>query len=247
MSDFGDIDALAAEFVIGTLDRDERAAVELRLPSDKALQRAIAEWEWRLAPLGHVGGEVAPSPELWARIERTISGQASASLRVVDGGLRPGAGPVAKVAGPAIKRSRDRWRALALATSGIAAALAAFVFVRDVAVQPETAATYVAAVNRGGDKPALIVTVDLKSRRVLVRPVDATTPSGHSLQLWYIGAKQAPRSMGLVGDNVSTAALPAGAPADATATFAVSLEPTGGSTTGGPTGAVLYAGQLVPQ
>ena len=80
-----------------------------------------------------------------------------------------------------------------------------------------------------------------------MRPVAAQAPAGHSLELWYIGGGHAPRSMGLVGDVAAHAAIPAGADADGGATFAVSVEPAGGSRTGSPTGAVLYSGQLVKE
>ena len=54
--------------------------------------------------------------------------------------------------------------------------------------------------NRGGDKPALLVSVDLATRRILVMPVAAEAPAGRSLELWYIGDDKAPKPMGLVED-----------------------------------------------
>ena len=226
-----DLDAHAAEYVVGTLDRDERAAFTERLATDEAARRAVAAWEHRLAPLGLAGDAVPPPVELWARIERVLGTSTGDRFRVVDGGVSSSV---------AIRRSRDRWRVLALSTAGLAAALVAFVVVRDIGdLAPRGSETYVAAVNRGGDKPALIVTVDLKTRQVLVRPVAAQAPVGRSLELWYIGGGRSPHSLGLVTDAAAHVAIPAGADADAGATFAVSVEPPGGSTTGGPTGAVL--------
>ena len=242
--DEGGLDAHAAEYVIGTLAVDERTTFADSLATDEAARSAVAAWEHRLSPLHLAGADVPPPAVLWARIEQALGAPASSRFRVIDGGAPANA---------TIRRSRDRWRMLALSTAGIAAALAAFVIVRDVGVlrRPDSAtslaATYVAAVNRGGDKPALIVTVDLKTRQVLVRPVAAQVPAGHSLELWYIGGGHAPRSMGLVTDVAAHAAIPAGADADGAATFAVSVEPPGGSKTGGPTGAVLYSGQLVKE
>lgn len=242
LDDAGTLDETAAEYVIGTLDAPERTAFAARLATDESVRRAVADWERRLAPLGRTVAEVQPPADLWTRIERALGGGGAPRLRVVEGGG-------ARIDAAQVLRSRDRWRLLALSAAGIAAALAAFVVVRaiDLPAPLEPAATYVAAVNRGGDKPALIVTVDLKTRQVLVRPVAAQAPAGHSLQLWYIGGGKPPRSMGLVTDAVEKVAIPTGASADGAATFAVSLEPPGGSTTGGPTGAVLYSGQLVKQ
>ncbi len=233
------LDAHAAEYVIGTLDTDERAAFADRLASDEAARRAVASWEHRLSPLHLAGDNVPPPPELWVRIDRSLGAPSQDRFRVVEGGYLS---PIA------IRRSRDRWRVLALSTAGLAAALVAFVVAREIRdFAPPDTATYVAAVNRGGDKPALIVTVDLRTRQVLVRPVAAQAPAGHSLELWYIGGGHAPRSLGLVTEASTHVAIPAGADADSAATFAVSVEPPGGSTTGGPTGAVLYSGQLVKE
>lgn len=244
--DSGDLDTLAAEYVIGTLAEGERSAFSSRLGTDEAARRAVADWERRLAPLHSVGGIVPPPAELWPRIQRALGSSASDTLRVVDGGLSArGAGSGASSA--SMVRSRDRWRLLALSAAGIAAALVAFVVIResDLFGSAEAGATYVAAVNRGGDKPAMIVTVDLKTRQVLVRPVAAQAPAGHSLELWYIGNGAPPRSMGLVSDAVARKSIPSDAAADGAATFAISVEPPGGSKTGGPTGEVLYSGQLV--
>ena len=67
------------------------------------------------------------------------------------------------------------------------------------------------------------------------------------LELWYVAAGQAPRSIGLLDRPETRAALPAVARGgDITgATLAVSVEPPGGSTTGAPTGPVVYSGKLI--
>ena len=75
-------------------------------------------------------------------------------------------------------------------------------------------------------------------------PVAAKAPSGRSLELWYIGDDKTPRAMGLVDKEPATMAMPADATPSG-ATLAVSVEPPGGSTTGGPTGPVVYSGQLI--
>ena len=233
------LNARAAEYVIGTLPGDDRAAFAARLATDEAARAAVAAWERRLSPLQSTGAEVPPPTDLWSRLEQAIGVSSRDRFRIIDGGARPSS---------AILRSRDRWRASALSMAGIAAALVAFVVVREVrdARLPD-AATYVAAVNRGGDKPALIVTVDLKTRQVVLRPIAAQAPAGHSLELWYIDRGRSPRSVGLVTEAASRAVIPAGADVDGGATFAISVEPPGGSKTGSPTGAVLYSGQLVKE
>ena len=242
----GSIDIEAGEYVIGTLDAEQRAAFLARLRQDAAARQAVAAWERRLAGLAMQTDPVFPSPELYARIEQAIRSNSSKPVpfRVIEGGNRAGRGPGTVTD---YRKSRDRWRVGALVGCAVAAVLG-FVVVRPPPAtsgsKPDST-TFIAAVNRGGDKPALIIRVDLKTRQVLVRPVAAQMPAGRSLELWYLDGTSAPRSMGVLIDAPSTLAMPQGATPSDGMTFAVSLEPMGGSKTGRPTGPVVYSGQLL--
>jgi anti-sigma-K factor RskA len=63
--------------------------------------------------------------------------------------------------------------------------------------------------------------------------------AGNTYQLWLIAGDAAPVSLGLIDGPRTTRALSVLAPG---VVLAVSLEPTGGSTTGAPTGPVLVTG-----
>jgi anti-sigma factor ChrR (cupin superfamily) len=68
-----DLDALAGEYVLGTLTGDERQALEARMSHDAGLRARVEAWERRLAPAVLATAEPAePPPELLARIERAI-------------------------------------------------------------------------------------------------------------------------------------------------------------------------------
>ncbi len=243
-----DLHVDAAEYVLGTLDRTEREAFADRLRSDGDSKRAVTEWEMRLVGLEDAVEPLTPGPHVWSSIEGALPSLDNKTSRVRQHDFKVIDGAGRRTDPTTIKISRDRWRLGALASGAIAAALLVFVAGRELrpVAQDAASSVYVAAVNRGGDKPALIVRVDLKTRQVFVRPVAAETPAGKSLELWYIGDGKAPRSMGLVDKVSQTLTIPRGAQDDA-ATFAVSVEPPGGSITGGPTGPVVYAGQLVKE
>jgi anti-sigma-K factor RskA len=238
----GDLHIDAGEYVIGTLDASERTAFTERLRGDAQARTAVASWEMRFADLADAIAPIVPPQRVWTGIERLI-GQPEAKLhpfKVISGGGKVASVPAGLLA------SRNRWRLGALVSGAVAAVLAVFVADRTLRESaPETLA-YVAAVNRGGDKPALLVRVDLRTRQVFVRPVAAETPAGKSLELWYIGSGEAPRSMGVIDSGPETLQLPKDGRADAT-TFAVSVEPAGGSKTGAPTGPVVYSGQLIKE
>ena len=253
--DDGDFDLVAAQYVIGTLDHVERVAFADRLPTDGVARRAVAAWERRLSVLSESVDSIPPSPDVWTRIERAIQ---SSGFDIMSARVEMADGPVARpfdlieggafLATPRLKASRNRWRAAALLSGSIAAALLLFIGQRALVTAEPTAEdiSYVAAVNRGGDKPALIVRVDLKTRQVFVRPVAAETPAGHSLELWYIGDNTSPRSMGVVDQVPLTMKIPQGASATK-ATFAVTVEQPGGSKTGAPQGPIVYSGALIKE
>jgi anti-sigma-K factor RskA len=68
MTEEENIDGLAAEYVLGSLDAAERADVEARRTVDGALRAAIEAWERRLAPLLEAAPDMAPPPDLLDRI-----------------------------------------------------------------------------------------------------------------------------------------------------------------------------------
>lgn len=93
------------------------------------------------------------------------------------------------------------------------------------------------------------MTVDLAQRSLTVRRVSAEEKTGKSYELWLVSDKfPAPRSLGVIGADEFTQVPALNAYDQSTienATFAVSLEPEGGSPTGTATGPVLFSGKLL--
>lgn len=229
-----DPDGAAGEYVLGTLPAEERAAFARALERDAALRAAVAAWEGRLAPLAATVPAATPAPRVWAAIEARI--EAGAGGGTVPSGV-PGADRVIR-----LERGLRRWRIAAGLASALAAGLALWIVVPHPATDSRQ---YLAVVDRGGTLPALIVRVDLDGRTVQVRSLAAETPPDRSLELWYVGAGAAPRSLGLVGGSTPLT-LPAALRGVADgASLAVSVEPKGGSSTGAPTGPVIYSGRLI--
>lgn len=82
MSEDANIDELAAEFMLGALPPDERAAVSARLLRDKQLAQAVSRWERRLSPLSHREPGAAPPPHIFERIMGSIAQDAVAGRDV---------------------------------------------------------------------------------------------------------------------------------------------------------------------
>ncbi len=106
---------------------------------------------------------------------------------------------------------------------------------------------YVAILQKDAASPAFEVTVNLDKQELTVRPVAAQAPPGKSYELWIIDAKLGARSLGVIGDKPRGASLSAYDPAVvADATYAVTVEPPGGSPDGKPSGAPVFVGKLIP-
>lgn len=240
MTDHDDIDMLAAEFVLGTLGADERAEIQRRRRADPELDGRILEWETRLAPLGDDIAAVAPGPDLLARIERRI--EALDATPVI--GEREG--KVSQL--DAMRRRLRFWRWSTGLASAAALVLAAVLI---VPVEPgPSESPFVAVFQQDDQQPAFMLSVDLDSRRLNVRPVTAEPLPDRAYQLWIKDASLGPnpRSVGVLNDDLS---LPADALSDfdpellKRATFGISIEPPGGSPTGQPTGPAIH-GYLYP-
>jgi len=241
-----DLDARAGEYVLGTLPVDERREFEANMATDPAPRDAVRDWNERLSPLADRVAPVQPPADLWDR----IASRAEPSRMRSGGRLELSAPPPPVVDLDEIRRlrrSRSLWRLGALAASALAASMILFVvLVTPPAPEaPVAGENFVAVVNRGGELPALIVRVDTREGVVRVRSLAAEAPAESSLELWYIEGDAAPRSLGLVADGAVPMPTPALFTAAEGATLAVSVEPRGGSTTGAPTGPVVYSGQLI--
>lgn len=234
MTDQDDIDGVAGEYVLGTLDAAERAAVAARRQRELALDAAITAWEQRLSALISAVPEVTPPDDLFAKIQMRISGSSR---------------PATAADITTLNRRVSFWRNSAAIASALAASLIVFIGVQELAPKPPSR-NLVAVLQKDAASPAFLVSVDVDNRLMTVRPVAAKREAGKSYELWLVhDSLGAPKSLGLIDEPTAMQrpTLAAYKPdVIEAATYAVSLEPEGGSTTGAPTGPVVFAGKLIP-
>jgi anti-sigma factor RsiW len=124
MTEDEDIDGLAAEYVLGSLDAAERTEVDARRRTDRQLAEAIAAWERRLAPLSEREPGIAPPPHLIEDILARIAGEQRAAV---------GSAQILPLRG----RAGRRW-AFTLVGTALAACLAlAVVWFNETGVGPQ--------------------------------------------------------------------------------------------------------------
>ena len=69
-----DRDALAAEYVLGTLSLEERGQAEALLARDAGFAETVRLWEHRLGELNVMVEAVEPPPDVWERIKSGVDG-----------------------------------------------------------------------------------------------------------------------------------------------------------------------------
>lgn len=223
----GRTDALAAQYVLGTLRGRARERFERLAGSDAALGDAVRQWEERLVPLAEALPPVRPPQRVWRAILRRVRGSE---------------GPDARAS---MWASLGFWRGLALAGLAAAFVLAVALFT-PAPERPE--GTLVVVLAAQDAKPALVASADRTGRVLTVKAIaPVELAADRALELWALPDRGNPRSLGLVAaTGVVRLALPA--PADqalqSVPALAVSLEPRGGSPTGQPTGPVLFTGPV---
>ncbi len=220
-------DALAAEYVLGTLEAREASEVARALRADPAFAEAVARWEARLAPLTALAPPEAPPPGLWARIEAALDSSATTAS--------------AAALAPWWRRLLEPWRLGAIGAGAVAAGLAAVLLLR-----PAPAPQYMTVLLTDRDQPAWLVQADREAIRLAAlntRP----PPPDRVLELWALpqGAT-APTSLGLIPPDGRVTVRPTTIRAEPGMLIEITLEPPGGSPTGRPTGPIQFIGRLAP-
>src|SRR5215813_1852467 len=204
--DTDDIDGLSAEYVLGTLDAEERAAARARIASDPAFAASVAAWERRLSPLQEETVPEAPTDALSRSILERFSAAHPSNVAQLE-------------------RQVSRWRVGAIAASIAAAML--FVF---LVLPPKTAtdSQFVALLESNGVAPAFVARVDLAGGITNVRRIGVDAVHGHSYELWALGGgRKKPQPLGVIDASlqIRTAQLGSSSAELRNTTLAVSLEP----------------------
>lgn len=231
-------DRLAADYVLGTLRGPARRRFESLLPAHPALRRAVHEWQGRLNVLSADITPVEPSPQVWAQVQKRLFGQVQ--------------GASGEQAAHPISRW---WQRLALWQSWAALATVAAVALGVALQQPLPVQPPIVIVMQSTDpalqqaadavKTQFVASISGDGRSLVLKPIaGAKISAQQALELWALPANgKPPQSLGLIASDKATTVVRASL-LKGTGAFAVSVEPTGGSPTGVPTGPVISVGKL---
>lgn len=216
---------LAAEYALGLLTDEERAAFEARMATNPDLRAEVLAWDTHIADaIMDEVEDVTPSPQVARRLKTVLFKPDRTSF----------------------------WQQLwPYGLGGAAAALVLWLMVSTGILLREEEllqADLVAELAPTPEGAGLVIRANVDTARGAVQVLRSAgePPEGRVFELWLIAGDAAPVSLGLLDADGSTlidvppevvALLPG-------ALLAISDEPPGGSPTGAPTGAVRAAGPL---
>lgn len=173
MTDPADKDALAFEYVLGTMEPQEREAFELQLRTDDELAAAVRQWEQSMMPALDAVPPLAPKADTFSKIQASIEQR----------GRRQ----------PELEPAQSFWQRLFAWKWSTAMAFSVVMlvsgFIMNNAIQQNILssapnADYVAVLVGEDDKPVLTALTSSDGKKLWLKWENWQAPEGHSLQLW---------------------------------------------------------------
>lgn len=222
-------DALAAELALGLLEGQARAdALRLSL-SDPAFAALVAAWEAKLAPLHGEWADAQPGAAVWSGIERQLADAPADKVTAIETRLR-------------------RWRAGALLSGAVAAALA-FVLITQPVPTPAPAAPQLAVARIESDAAGPLVLARYNQSNGLMQlRIHGFEPGALAPELWVIPEGGTPVSLGQIGhagEVEMTMPPPHRLLMTEGATLAITMEPVSKTPHPAPSGVAVASGKII--
>lgn len=223
---------LAGEYVLGLLRGAARLRFERLMIEDAQLRAEVVSWEEKFAAWNRGLKPQTPSNHVWWKLEARLKAEARTHTN--------------KWAG---SRTRSGFLSGAAVVTAVVMLIIGIFIGRSLITTAPTAPSYLAIMSSSKGQPLWLITVHPKTRRIEMKALAVNTPPpGKSYELWMLPGSGKPIAMGLMNssgvasETVNTEVIAAISQAKG---VAISLEPQGGSSTGQPTGPVLYVAPLI--
>ena len=216
------------EYVLGLLEGDEAKAFEARLESEPDLAAAVAKLRAQFEPLDDTAGKLPVDPALWQRIAERLDTPDVEQPKTA----------------PRRPANDNRWsRRFGMAASILVALGVGYLTGTNLTTSRQPVMIAVLLTEDGSEPGAIVEafaddTIRLVSLDLTARPADRV------YQVWTLpDPETGPVSMGIFDDpatlSLSGPDLP---PPEPGQLYEITLEPSGGSPTGRPTGPILVKG-----
>lgn len=257
------LDRLAASYALGTLRGGARRRFETLAREHAAVRASALVWQTHWSGLAELQELAQPDAAVWKRIDNLVQADKAAQAMQATRAAAQGEPALPVSAGPGgWLRSLLLWRgaaaAGALATlvavvvgvqvnGGLRASSGAQIAELRQQLQAAPQIQYVAVLADDKAAASMLVTFDPKNNRLALQRVGGFQESADkSLQLWALPPAGGPRSLGVLGQEKLLNLTAGEVDVRQVPALAISLEPRGGvPSAGGPTGPVLFKGELI--
>lgn len=216
---------LAAEYVLGVQSAEIRLELSKRMDTDPEFARLVAEWEYQLSDLNASYEPLSPP----FAVKQSIDAALFSDSNNVSSGFW---------------NSLKLWRGIAIGALAMSAAIILPLVFRE---SPENdMQPLVAALQSDTGEIRFLALYEIGSESIRLSKIKSEKATDRDYELWLIEADGTPQSMGVIADrNKQFVSLTAEfiAKINSGDTFAISIEPLGGSPTGKVTGPVIAVGQ----
>lgn len=223
------IELLAAEYVLGSLRGPARRRFEGWMMESGRVRHEVWFWEQKLGALSNSAEPEQPPADVWLALSRRLWPDTR-----VEQGRRP-------------EKARWFWPGWGLVATAAAIVLAVMLVQRPLpggAYQQLAGAVVQASV----DAPLWLVSESGIKNQLRLRPIAASVAgAGKDYELWVVPEQGQPLSLGVLPVGRSHQIVLSDqemAELSRSRTLAISLEPSGGSPTGAPTGPILHVTKL---
>ncbi|MDF1781497.1 MAG: anti-sigma factor [Alcanivoracaceae bacterium] len=224
--------ALAAEYVVGTLQGKARLRFERWMMDSSKLRRQVWFWERRLQPFNESFAAVPPPKDVWQTVEKRLFPDAVEQPETMWD-------PVSMW---------DKVRLWRWTTAMATAALMVMLVWAPTA--PEQTA-YLGVVQNQQAEPVWLVNTSAREHQLTLKALPAVSNVGldQDYELWLLPSSGAPVSLAIMPTGGAELRIQLSndqvRELIESRSLAISLEPKGGSPTGQPTGPVVYQTRLI--
>ena len=194
-----DTDLLVGEYVLGTLEREERRRLEEIAEREPTVAAAVMVWERRLAPLHELIVPVEPPEHIWPEIAAAL-GDTEQDERERDPGFfdvyRELVRSYRADSAMALVERLRRWRSIAIVSIVLGAVVIAFLTAKLIEPHDVPAPPLISVLRADALTPPFIVAIDPAARTLTVRSVPGTTPGDRSYAFWLLRGERPPMPLG---------------------------------------------------
>jgi len=227
------LEQLAAEYVLGTLHSGARRRFEQLMMESYRIRSTVWEWEQHINPIAKNIPDILLPDSIWKGIQQRINPPYFAQTADKQTGWR----------------SLFLWQSWGAVSTAFAIVLALFISLQ---TPPKVdRLNQVAVFNNEKNEPLWLISSNTETGQLAIKPINAQAVAvdNKAFELWMLPTSGQPRSLGLMpvsGKKQEMVLSPQLLSIlQSSQGLAISLEPSGGSLTGLPTGPVVYQAPLI--